>query len=120
MNLIFQNPIFKALVPVALFSTLALTTAAQAAPPTHPINHRRNEQQQRIDQGLRSGSLTPRETVRLEHREGRIAHQEARDRRSGGHFTAAERRHIEREENRTSRAIYRQKHDAQHDRYFHH
>ena len=119
-----MNLILKALAPVALFSTLALTTAAQAAPPAyhgpHSINHRQTEQQRRIDQGIRRGSLTPREAGRLEYRDARIARQESRDRRSGGHFTAAERRHIEREENRTSRAIYRQKHDAQHNRYYHH
>ncbi len=112
-----MNLIFKALAPVALLGTLALTTAVQAAPPTHTINHRRNEQQRRIDQGLRNGSLTPRETTRLEHREGRIAHQESRDRRSGGHFTSAERRHIQREENSTSKAIYRDKHNAHRNNY---
>lgn len=118
-----MNLIFKALAPVALLGTLALTSAAQAAPPihhgpySHSINHRRNDQQKRIDQGLHSGSLTPRETVHLEHREAVIAHQEAHDRRTGGRFTSAERRHIEREENATNRAIYRQKHDAQHNSY---
>lgn len=112
-----MNLIFKALAPVALLGTLALTSAAQAAPTTHSINHRRNEQQTRITQGLRSGSLTPRETVRLERRESRIARQEGQDRRTGGRFTTAERRHIQREESASSRAITRDKHNGQRDNY---
>jgi hypothetical protein len=34
--------------------------------------------------------------------------------KADGKFTPAERAKINREQNRTSRAIYRQKHDAQH------
>lgn len=119
-----MNLILKALAPVALLGTLALTTAVQAAPPVfhgpHNINHRQAEQQRRIDQGIHRGSLTPREAGHLEHREAVIARQEARDRHTGGRFSYAERRRIEREENASSRAIYRQKHDGQHDHYYHH
>lgn len=119
-----MNLILKALAPMALFGTLALTTAAQAAPPVyhgpHNINHRQTDQQKRINQGIHSGRLTPREASHLEYRNTRIARQESRDRASGGRFTSAERRHIEREENASSQAIYRQKHDAQRDRYYHH
>ena len=117
-----MNLILKALAPVALFSTLALTSAAQAAPPVyhgpHSINHRQTEQQKRIDQGIHSGSLTPREAGHLEYRAARIARQEGHDRATGGRFTYAERRRIEREENASSRAIYRQKHDGQHDHHY--
>lgn len=114
-----MNLILKALAPIALFGTLALTTAAQAAPPAyhgpHNINHRQADQQRRIDQGVHRGSLTPREAAHLEYRDARIARQESRDRTTGGRFTAQERRRIEREESHSSRAIYRQKHDGQHD-----
>lgn len=112
-----MNLILRALAPVALLGTLALTSTVQAAPTTHTINHRRNEQQRRISQGLRNGSLTPRETVHLEHRESRIARQEGHDRRTGGRFTSAERCHIQREENATSRAISRDKHNARRNNY---
>ncbi len=115
-----MNLILKALAPVALFSTLALTTVAQAAPPAyhgpHNINHRQTDQQKRINQGIHSGRLTPREAGRLEQRDARIARQESHYRATGGRFTAQERRRIGREENASSRAIYRQKHDAQHSR----
>ena len=114
-----MNLILKALAPVALLGVLAVT--AQAASPrdrNHDLHHRQIDQQRRIDQGIHSGSLTPREAGHLEYRDARIARQEGRDRRTGGRFTDAERRRIEREENASSKAIYRQKHDGQHDHYY--
>ncbi|MFI5152153.1 MAG: hypothetical protein ACHQET_02385, partial [Chitinophagales bacterium] len=56
--------------------------------------------------------LTPRETEHLEAREAKIQHDK-RIAKSDGTVTPAERARLNREENRTSRAIYRQKHDAQ-------
>ena len=69
-------------------------------------------QEARIRQGERTGELTPREANRLERREGRIQ-QEKRDARADGRVTPGERAKIRREENRASRAIYREKHDRQ-------
>ncbi|MBV9470115.1 MAG: hypothetical protein JO316_17325 [Abitibacteriaceae bacterium] len=80
----------------------------------HNINARQHRQNARIERGERSGALTGREANRLEHRERNIARVEARDRRSGGKFTAQERRNIQHRLNNTSRAIYNQKHDRQH------
>lgn len=77
------------------------------------VNRRQARQQARIYQGVRSGSLTLRETERLEAREGRIAAIEARDRRSGGGLSPREHAQLERDLNRESRNIYNQKHDAQ-------
>jgi len=100
------------LTVMALFGALALPAVAQS---NHEINQRKVKQQDRIAQGVRSGQLTPRETRHLEAREAHINHQEARMKAAnGGHLTPAERARINREQNRTSRAIYRQKHDAQH------
>lgn len=81
----------------------------------HPqsINARQREQQERIRQGERSGSLTQREAQRVEAREAKIGVDEAYARQSGGKFTPRERRHIQRELNHSNRAIYRQKHDRQ-------
>jgi hypothetical protein len=77
------------------------------------INQRKENQQDRIAQGVRSGQLTAGETSRLEAREARINRQEARM-KSDGNFTPAEKAKITREQNRTSRAIYRDKHNARH------
>lgn len=98
------------LTVVALFGALALPAIAQS---NKEINARKENQQDRIAQGVKSGQLTPHETEHLEAREAHINRQEARM-KSDGKFTPAERAKINREQNRTSRAIYRQKHDAQH------
>jgi hypothetical protein len=77
------------------------------------VNGRQYNQRQRIRQGVRSGELTRVEAARLQRREAQIRLNEARARRSGGEFTPRERARIQRQLNRSSRAIYRQKHDAQ-------
>jgi hypothetical protein len=69
-------------------------------------------QQQRIEQGVKSGQLTNRETARLERGESRIDRAEAKAGRDG-HVGAGEQRRIQSADNRESRRIYRQKHDAQ-------
>jgi len=101
------------LTAVALFGALALPAIAQS---NQEINQRKENQQDRIAQGVKSGELTPRETERLEGREAHINRQERRMRAAdGGHLTAADRAKINREQNRTSRAIYRDKHNARKD-----
>jgi len=79
-----------------------------------PINKRKENQQDRIAQGVKSGQLTARETARLETKEGAL-NQEERDMRKvdGGKLTGQDRRTINRQQNRLSRDIYRQKHDGQ-------
>lgn len=80
------------------------------------IRQRKERQQARIAQGVASGELTPRETARLERREGALNREERRMRASdGGKLTRADRRKIERQQDRLSRGIYREKHDSQHD-----
>ncbi|HEX5085229.1 MAG TPA: hypothetical protein VFY40_24595 [Blastocatellia bacterium] len=77
------------------------------------INERQQNQRQRIRQGVRSGELTRVEAARLRRQEATIGLREARARRSGGEFTPRERARIQRQLNRESRRIYRQKHDRQ-------
>jgi hypothetical protein len=77
------------------------------------INDRQQNQRARIRQGVRSGELTRREAGRLQAQQARIRVNEAYARRSGGEFTARERARIQRQQNRSSRYIYRQKHDRQ-------
>jgi hypothetical protein len=77
------------------------------------INDRQQNQRARIRQGVRNGELTRREAGRLQARQARIRVNEAYARRSGGVFTARERARIQRQQNRSSRQIFRQKHDRQ-------
>ena len=95
----------QTLLAVALSGIFTLTGMAQ-------VNKRAENQQDRIAQGVKSGSLTPGETARLETREARVNREVRRDRRANdGHLTQAEKRRINRQQNRLSRAIYRDKHN---------
>ncbi|HJR14954.1 MAG TPA: hypothetical protein VJ833_13785 [Rhodanobacteraceae bacterium] len=70
------------------------------------------DQQKRIEQGLQSGQLTSGEARKLEAGEAHIDRTEQRDLRNGT-LSAAERTQIQRQQNRESKAIYNQNHDAQ-------
>lgn len=76
------------------------------------VGQRRENQQDRIAQGIRSGQMTAGEAARTENREQGINQQVHADRQAnGGRLTGQEKRQINREQNRTSRQIYRQKHN---------
>ena len=80
--------------------------------PKSEVGQRERLQQERIAQGVKSGQLTPGETSRLEGREAHINKEVHNERAAnGGTLTPAERRQVNRQENRTSRAIYRKKHN---------
>jgi hypothetical protein len=83
---------------------------AQTANPNNPINQRLGNQSGRIADGIRDGSLTQREAARLERGESRIAGEEARFRRDGN-LSPRERRRLNRDLDRESRRIYRDRHN---------
>lgn len=108
-----------------LIAALALTIGASAfaqvpAAPVAPkdplatprIDQRQANQEKRIDQGISSGALTSKEAAKLDKRETKIESNKLAA-KADGKVTPAERRKLKREENRTSRAIHKQKHDAQ-------
>ncbi|HEY8211265.1 MAG TPA: hypothetical protein VIG99_27465 [Myxococcaceae bacterium] len=76
------------------------------------INRMQN-QQNRIQQGVESGSLTPREAVRLEARAVRLDAKIAKDAFDGGGLTKRERAIDNLRLDGMSARIYRQKHDGQ-------
>jgi len=79
------------------------------------IKDRKENQQDRIANGVKNGSLTPRETARLEHKEAGLNREIRHDRKvNGGNLTNKEKAQVNRQQNRLSNDIYRQKHDAQH------
>jgi len=81
--------------------------------PKTEVGQRQRLQQERIAQGVKSGQLTAGETAHLEGRESAINKEVHNDRAAnGGKLTAAEHRQVNRQENRTSRAIYRKKHNG--------
>jgi len=104
---------------LALTSTIGFAQAAPApAPAPAPmqrhatINQRRFNQQHRIGQGIQSGRLNARQGARLERREASIGRQERHMRAAdGGHLNHFDRVRLNHRLNRTSRAIYRAKHN---------
>src|SRR6516165_8158876 len=97
---------------LALIATLSLTAATLSAQTSQEINERKENQQDRIAQGVKSGQLTAGETARLETKESAL-NQEERDMRKldNGKLTAQDRRTINHQQNRLSRNIYRDKHN---------
>ncbi|MDO3644908.1 hypothetical protein [Mucilaginibacter sp. L3T2-6] len=93
-----------------LVAMIVITSMAEAQTRTPVINHRHRMQERRINQGVRSHELTRNEARHLRSRERNIA-RDRRMARADGRVTSSERRHLRREENRTSRAIYRHKHN---------
>ncbi len=85
----------------------------QNVDPKSEVGQRERNQQERIAQGVKSGQLTAGETAHLEGREAAINKEVHNDRAAnGGTLTSAERRQVNRQENRTSGAIYRKKHNG--------
>jgi hypothetical protein len=81
------------------------------------VNTRQGNQQSRINQGVRSGQLTPGETHNLENRDSSINHQAQGDRQAnGGRLTPQERQQINQRQNNVSNAINRDDHNANNDR----
>lgn len=83
--------------------------------PGHPrvnqVNRREGRQQQRIANGVKNGQLTPGQTANLEKREANVQAREQKDMAAhNGHLTKAEQRGINRQQNRISRSIYKDKH----------
>jgi hypothetical protein len=68
-------------------------------------------QQRRIENGERTGSLTPREAGKLEHGQARDNRQQAHDGRKG-YLTAQNQRHIQKAENHQSQRIDDKKHNG--------
>ena len=75
------------------------------------VNGRLANQNRRIDQGVRNGTLT-RGQARQLHREDHAIRAEERADAAihGGHITKGEQRQINRQENQVSRQIYAEKH----------
>jgi len=120
------NQISKSLLTLAvgglMFTGSAIaqtTTTSGAGPgvvdPGHPrvnqVNGRETNQQNRIANGVKDGSLSPKQTSNLENREANVQSREKKDMVAhNGHLTKAEQNGINRQQNRISKSIYKDKH----------
>ena len=92
------------------------TTSTQAKQPT--IAERKENQQDRIANGVKSGQLTAGETANLESKEAAINGEIRADRTAnGGKLTPAEKQQINQQQNQVSKQIYQDKHNASTARY---
>ena len=86
------------------------TTSSQPKP---TIAQRKENQQDRIANGVKSGQLTAGETANLETKEAAINGETRADRAAnGGKLTAAEKTQVNQQQNQLSKQIYQDKHNA--------
>jgi hypothetical protein len=77
------------------------------------VNTREGNQQSRIEQGVRSGQLTPGETRNVENRDRSINRQAQTERaNNGGYLTPQQRQQINQRQNNVSRSISADRHNA--------
>ena len=101
----------KTVVAAAVLALSAFAASAQNAN-TPRIDQRQANQEQRIDQGIASGELTKRETRRVERQQASINRAEDKA-KADGVVSAQERKSLTHRQNKASRNIRHQKHDAQ-------
>ena len=92
--------------------TLLMTGMAYAEAETPVIDQRQANQEKRIDQGIASGQLNEREAHRLNKQQGHINKMEDKA-KSDGVVTKREKARVHHAQDRASRHIAREKHDAQ-------
>jgi hypothetical protein len=102
---------YRAVLAACVLTAVSASVLADGTA-TPLIDKREAKQEQRIEQGVASGQLNQREANRMERQESAIQSAEAQA-KADGKVTGKERRHLRHMEDRTSRHIYSQKHDAQ-------
>jgi hypothetical protein len=108
------------IVPAAvlLLGTVAMAQDASTTTTTTPaqqptVGQRKENQQDRIANGVQSGQLTAGETSKLETKEAAINGETRADRAAnGGKLTSAEKTQINQQQNQVSKQIYNDKHNA--------
>jgi hypothetical protein len=105
----------KMMIATLTIAVLPGLAAAQTTPSDAAaarIDQRQANQQQRIDQGVKSGELNQREAARLQKGQDRVQRKEDKA-KADGVITKKEANQIERAQDRQSARIYNQKHDKQ-------
>ena len=96
--------------------TAAMQTNRDGFGHANEVNSRQGNQQSRINQGVRSGQMTPGETRNVENRDASINNQANADRAAnGGRLTGQERQQINQRQDKVSRSINNDKHNANND-----
>ena len=109
--------IINVILPSALLIATVMPAAfAQQAAPNYDaptINQRKENQQDRIASGVKSGELTAGETRNLETKESALNREEHGMRAADdGHLTTGDRAVLNHQQNKLSRQIYNKKHNG--------
>ena len=109
----------KLLASVAMIALLTSGVAAMAqdaAPvdPGHPrvneVDQRLNDQQNRVDNGVKDGQIGAKQEMRDDKTDARVSQEMSKDEaKNGGHITKAEQRKMNRQLNKNSGRIHRQR-----------
>jgi len=103
----------KTMFGIMLAVALSGAAFAQDTPSGSEINKRKENQQDRIANGIASGQLTAGETANLEKKESNLNKEISTDRKAnGGNLTNNEKRQINNQQNKLSKDIYNDKHNA--------
>lgn len=103
-----MNQFVRAILAVAC---CAATFAATAQTQTNVADARQDRQANRITKGQATGQLSKQEAARLNAGQARVAGMKA-GAKADGKVTRAERAAIQKEQNKQSRRIKKQKHDG--------
>ena len=108
-----KNVLFSILIAGSMWSSVQAQDYQGPSQRPGRIQRRRENQQDRIAQGVTSGQLTPGESASLEHKEAGLNGEIRSDRAAnGGALSIQERRQVNRQQNRLSKNIYRDKHNG--------
>jgi hypothetical protein len=97
---------------VAIMGALLFSNTVEAKHRHHNINKAQQNQRERIQQGVRNGSITKMEARKLHMQQAKIRHYKQMA-KADGRVTNRERKLIHREQMVANRSIYHQKHDGQ-------
>ncbi|MBI5410041.1 MAG: hypothetical protein HZA14_11800 [Nitrospirae bacterium] len=100
---------------VVLMLILFAVPAIAGNTDTPVVDKKQENQEQRIEQGIASGELTKKEAVRLEREQAKIEKEEKAF-KADGVLTKQERGKLHHDLNKSSRHIYKEKHDGRHRR----
>jgi hypothetical protein len=104
---------YKNALLAGALAVFAVPAFSQTNSPAPVVNQRKENQQDRIANGVQSGQLTAGETHNLEKKEAGLNGEENRmEKRDDGNLTAADKARLNRQQNRLSNQIYKDKHNA--------
>jgi hypothetical protein len=106
----YMTALNRVFLCTGIMAILTFTPIAIAGVATPGVDQRQENQDRRIEQGVKSGQLTNHEANRLEAQQNRIENTEQRM-KSDGVVTRVERTRLAHRENKASRNIYRKKHN---------